>query len=200
MLEDATGRVIGYLTANPSFAIKEIVVRPDEASCRAALGALIHEAKRLELKQLDLPLPPDDALAVFVRQHVRAEFVTWTHPTGGQVLAILDFPTLMKRLEPLLGQRWRESLTTLGNVNFTLAGEIGAVGIAVTRGRVRVGAPGRGSRVVVPRRWLSGLLTGYHAVGDIAPRAGVHIPARLRPTLDILFPTGCPFVYQGDNY
>ena len=202
VLEDSKGHIIGYLTLRKGdgMSVREIVVKPDEASCRSALGALVREAKRREVRQIELPLPPDDAFAVFVRQYVRAEFVTWTHPTGNQLLAILDFPTLMKRLEPELEARWRRARTRIGNVRFTLASEIGAVGIAVTRGRVRVGEPVRGSRVVVPRRWLSGLLTGYYAVGDIAPRKGARIPARLRPALDVLFPTSCPFIYQGDNY
>ena len=65
---------------------------------------------------------------------------------------------------------------------------------------VRVGEPNDGPVVRVGQRWLSGLLSGYHAASWIAPRKGVKIPAELMPVMDTLFPQGWPFVYQGDNY
>jgi len=65
---------------------------------------------------------------------------------------------------------------------------------------LRIGEPSKGPRAFVPQRWLSGLLTGYYTPRDIAPRTGAAIPARLLPALNILFPAGWPFVYQGDDY
>lgn len=63
-----------------------------------------------------------------------------------------------------------------------------------------IGKAVSGPRVRVPQRWLSGLLTGYYAVDDIASREDTRIPPELKPVLDILFPPGWPFVYQGDDY
>ena len=48
--------------------------------------------------------------------------------------------------------------------------------------------------------FLSGLLTGYYSVGEVACREGASVPPELAPVLNILFPSGHPFVYQGDNY
>ena len=109
-------------------------------------------------------------------------------------------PALMKRLEPLFAQRWADSNAALPEIRFTLATEIGAVGFSATRKGVTIGKAVSGPRVRVPQRWLSGLLTGYYAVDDIASRKGVRIPPQLKPVLDILFPRGWPLVYQGGDY
>ena len=200
VLEDARGRICGYLTISGEMTVREIVVKPDQASARAALGALVREAKRREAKQIELHLPSDDALAVFLRQYVRSEFLLWTNPTGGQVLAILDFPALMHELEPTLERRWRDRDGRAKQLSFTLASDIGAVGISIRNGRVKVGKPVSRRRVHVPKRWLSGLLTGYYSVNQVANSKGARIPPGLRPTLEILFPPGEAYLYQGDNY
>jgi len=199
---NAEQQVCGYVTggARHNFNIREIVVKPDEASCRAALGAIVREGKRLEVKRISLPVPWDDALAVFVRQHVDCEFKMWSNTTGGLLMKVVDFPALMRKLEPLFTRRWKAAQTSLPRTQFTLATEIGSVGLTICRDSVRVGSPVRGSRARVPQRWLSGLITGYHAARDIAPREGASIPARLLPVMEILFPSGWPWVYQADNY
>jgi hypothetical protein len=190
------------------------VVKLDERSCRVALGALVREAKRREAKEITLArLPWDDPLAVFLRQYVGAEFTLNSNPTGGPLMLLVDFPTLMKRLEPLFSKRWAEAHSALRPPAFTLESEIGSVRLQVSGTGVTVGEPvvrqahhpERSRRVGkpavrVPERWLSGLLTGYYSVDDICPRTGAHIPPELKPVLNILFPKGWPFVYQGDDF
>ena len=198
---DGRARVCGHLTikSKGGLDIGEIVVRQDEASCRAALGALARVAKRREIKEITLPLPWDDTLAVFLRHYVTTTCTLTTNPTGGSLLKIVDFPALMHRLQPLFTQRLREAHAAHANARFTLESDTGAVGLAVGRKRVRVGAPVHGERVHIPQRWLSGLVTGYHAVQDIAPRRGVVVPPELLGVMATLFPPGWPFVYRGDN-
>ena len=65
---------------------------------------------------------------------------------------------------------------------------------------VRVGARTLKPTVRVPQRWLSGLLTGYYSVREVAAAKGSTVPAELRESLDVLFPTGWPFAYKGDRY
>ena len=199
---DAKGRVVGHLTMNraPELQIRELVVAQEEAGCRAALGALVREARRREVKEISLSLPYDDRLAVLLRQHVGAEFKMRSHPTGGALLKIVDFPALLRTLEPLLTRRRQESCCAVPSCRFTLSSEIGAVGITVKRTAVRVGDPGAEPTVKIPQRWLPGMLTGYHAVRDVARKKGAVIPRELRRAVEILFPAGWPFVYAGDNY
>jgi predicted acetyltransferase len=203
LILDGKGRPCGYLTTGrqphqPD--LSELILRNDEAACRAALGAVVRYAKRAEMQQIELRLPWDDPFAVFIRQYVPAEWKTSSNPTGGPLLKVVDFPALMKRLEPVFTERWRNAHSALPRVRFTLAGEIGKVGVVVSKRRVDIAEPA-GRRVVrVPQRWLSGLLTGYHTVGEVMKRRGARVPTALMPYLRILFPTGWPFVYQADNY
>jgi len=199
---DERGRLCGYLTmdATGELGFREIVVKPDETALRAALGALVREARKREAKKITLRLPWDDPLAVFLRQYVGGEFTMESHATGGALLKVVDFPALMQALEPLFQDRWAAAGPSLPPTRFTMKSELGAVGVGIDAGRVKIGPPVRGGRVRVGQRWLSGLLTGYHTVRDIAPRKQVSIPSGLLVPMEILFPSGWPFVYQADNY
>ena len=200
---DGDGHTTGYVTGEPrnELRISEVVIRQNESGCRAALGALVREAKRQESKQITLDrIPWDASLAVFLRQYVDAEFTLRSHATGGPLMLIVDFPRLMQELTPLFSERWREARTRLSNVRFTFETDGETVGLTVSRNGVAVGKSTAAPTVRVPRRWLSGLLTGYYAVDDVASRKGAKVPRDLKPVLDILFPKGWPFVYKGDDY
>ena len=114
-------------------------------------------------------------------------------------MKIVDLPGLVGTLEPLLAQRWQAAGLTVPRTRFTLASEIGSVGLTVSRRRVRVTTPA-GPRVRIPQRWLSGLVTGYYTIADILPRQGTRVPRSLVPLMAALFPVAQPFVYQADNY
>ncbi|HUS59693.1 MAG TPA: GNAT family N-acetyltransferase [Planctomycetota bacterium] len=201
LILDSRGRLCGYFTNNSKdqLDVREIIVRPDEPSCRAALGALVAEARRREVKEINLPLAWDDCLAVFLRQFVSAEFHAWTDPTGGALMKIVNFDSLMQELLPMFAARWQAARRALPAVQFTLESEIGSAGFQLSKGGVKI-ASASGKIVHVPQRWLSGLLTGYYSIKDIAARDGVRIPPDLAPALAVLFPACCPFVYQADNY
>jgi len=203
VITDDRGRIVGYIasSANGTLDLRELIVRQDERSCRVALGALVRETKRLEIKEIQCRIPWDDAMAVFLRQFVGAQFTMDSNPTGGALMKIVNFPALMLELQPLFRQRWQEARSDLRPARFALASELGKIEVAVSRSTVRVTEQAQGStRVFIPQRWLSGLVTGYYGVRNVRQRKGVKIPGRLIPLLDILFPTGWPFIYQGDNY
>jgi hypothetical protein len=106
----------------------------------------------------------------------------------------------MRRLEPLFARRWTKANSSLRNAQFSIENETEYACFTVARGRLSVGGPRRGTHVAIPRRWLSGLITGYYGVCDIEHREGVRIPSSVVPALNILFPAGCPLTYRGDNY
>jgi len=199
---DHRGRLCGHVLSNrhDDTNIVEIVVRQDEASCRVALGALARMARRVESKEIKLRLPWDDALAVFLRHCVGATFSLRPHPTGGALMKIVDFPTLMRRLCPLFTLRWKAARAFPSTCRFTLESELGAVGMILGRRTVQVAEAVRGPCVRIPQRWLSGLLTGYFGIPEIAARKGTRIPLRLLSVLETLFPAGWPFVYIADDY
>jgi len=213
VVPDARGRICAYFTNNSKdqLDIREVVVRSDEESCRLALGAIVAEARRREIKDISLPLPPDDPLALFIRQRVPAEITTWTNPTGGSLMKVVDFAALMRALEPLLAERWlrrarpavesrAHESAPRGEFCFAFESDIGSIGIAIDGETLRVAPPPRSPRARIGQRWLSGLLTGYYGVRDVATREGSAVTATLVPVLEVLFPQGWPWVHQGDNY
>ena len=205
---DESGTVCGYLTgANDSDSrFGEIVVKQSDSACRVALGAITRYAKRLEWAEINLPIPWNDPFSVFLRQHVPVETVLQSGATGGALMKIVDFPELMRRLEPLLNARWCGS--PLGEYDMNIVSDIGTVGLHLdsTGLSIESAIPSRETKrprsktVNISSRWLSGLVSGYYAVHDILQRDGVSIPRECIEPLARIFPTGWPFVYQGDNY
>ncbi len=200
VIQDGGGKVRGYVCLAPgeNLEVREIVVKQDETSCRAAVGALVREAKRREVKHVVLPLPWDDALAVFLRQYVGASFTLSCSVNSGRLLKIVDLPGLMKRLEPEFSRRWRAVDPGSQEIRFSLRSEIGTAAFALSRNGVRIGEKVEGATVRIPQRWLSGFVTGYYNVRDVAPRSGASIPGRLAGPFQALFPTGWPYIYQAD--
>lgn len=199
---DGRKRIRGYVTTRKGrhFMIRELAVEPDEQAYRVALTALAREARRTEDGQVRMHLPWDDGFCVFARQLTGAQFKAWSNATGGMLLKVVDFPVLMRALAPLFTARLEKSRARLSGTAFNLKSEIGEVGVRVGRSAVRIGDAGEGECVVVPQRWLSGLLTGYYTPAEIAPRDKARLPEALLPALDTLFPRQWPHVYGGDNY
>ena len=199
---DRKGAVHGYATGDfeDRINIRELVVNPKEESIRIALGALAWQARRAVVGEMEVQLPFDDPFAVLIRQLVGADFTFRAQSTGGQLMCIVDLPELLRRLEPLFTRRLRDSDAGLTPVEFTLHCDGERAGFRVNSKSVRVGRASARRIARVPRRWMTGLLTGYHTVQDIRQREGVAIPASLQPVMEMLFPGGWPFVFQGDNY
>ena len=158
-------------------------------------------------------LPFDDFLAGFIRRHIEGDYRMWTNPTGGSLMKIIDFSAVMFALQPLFDCRWRiwrQCAATLGygpseaaateGTRFTLRCEIGGVGFEIGALNVLVADSVGAPYVTIPLRWLSGMITGYHSIAELAVSNGVKIPRRLVGLLQILFPRAWAFVYQGDNY
>ena len=214
LIIDGNGIVCGYLTgAHDSTArFGEIVVKQSESAYRAALGAITRYAKRLESQEIVFPLPWDDAFAVYLRQRLRLETVFQSGATGGALMKIVDFPALIKRLEPLFQARWfagtnlactAKIVSDIGNVELRmdthgLVAETDVPGSTAVKSQRPTQSPAKAAKI--PSRWLSGLLTGYYSIHDILPREDVSIPRDLVDPLSLLFPTGWPFIFQGDNY
>jgi predicted N-acetyltransferase YhbS len=199
---DGRRRFRGYLTATwgEGFGVCEIVVRDDDASRRAALGALVREAKAAGTEEFGLSLPWDDPLAAFLRQVVGSKHSIVCRRGGGPLLKIVDFPALMRKLQPLFSERWSKARGRVSGGPFTLRTESGQLAFRFSAGAARVDDRPAGPRANVPQKWLSGLLCGSTPVADIVGREGVRIPPDLMEQMDVLFPRGWPFWYRGDMY
>lgn len=201
VIQDREGITAGYVTFDPvdPFHVREVVVRQDPVACAAALGAICRAAARKHAQEVELKLPWDGALMTFCRQRVGGVFHAYCNPTGGSLMRIVDFPRLMKSLEPLLSERIRAADRRFSGRMRLVAGTE-SVGLRLDKGTVSTGRANGGPALVVPERWLPGLLTGYCTPDDLRLTEGVAVPPTLRSLLSVLFPRCWPFVYQGDNY
>ena len=220
VIVNGAGQVCGYITRGHTAQLGEAVVAPSEPAFRAAVGALVRLAKKLEEKEISFPVPWDDGFAMFLRQHIPAEYTFYSGSTGGALMKIIDFPALMMRLEPLFRSRWERSGLSSDKVRISISSDVGeavfdmdAKSLAVRRSPNRAAESGskkgpssekaayqRHYIARIPSRRLCGLITGYHSVGSLRLIDGVSIPRDALDPLSVLFPAGWPFVYQGDNY
>jgi len=222
-LLDARGRFIGYFTSGTSgetLSCQETVVEPRVASFRSALGAIGRLARKSDKATVEFWMPPDDPLAAWLAAHVPTRIEMGAHPTGGPLMCVVSFGSLMAALKPLFEQRLRESEYVGKPLALTLRSGDGAVGLswrARSEKRDRYilpvgpsGAPhkmylslfsppARGPVASVPPRYLSGVLTGFYDVRAVAAYQGVLIPERLLRPMSILFPVGHAMVVRGDD-
>jgi hypothetical protein len=196
------GNLCGYLTFTDknSMGIREFVVDDNEDSWRAVLGALSRRARKLQSESFTLPLPWDAPMTLFLRQMVGVRFSTTIRRGGGALMKIVNFSQLMQTLKPLFNERWKKRALSCGKIQFTLASEIGEVGISIRNNAVAISQSCSSSRVWIPLRWLPGLISGAYSVSDIAIQKESKISDKLLPVLDILFPPCWPVTYRADMY
>lgn len=199
---DEKGRLCGYLTfvSKDSMGIREFVVDDDEVAWRATLGALSRRARKLGSETITLPLPWEASMTLFLRQMVGVKFSTTIRRGGGALMKIVNFPKLMRNLQPLFNERWKKRTLRCEKIRFTLASEIGDVGITLSNNTITICQPDSSRRAWIPLRWLPGLISGIYSVYDIAIQKESKIPDTILPILDILFPAGWPVTYRADMY
>jgi len=200
----ADGKLCGYVTGTDSHRnvkLREVVTADDTASVRVVLGALCRLARERNTDDISVPLPWDDPLTVCLRQRVDCEFTADSRSAGGSLMKIVDVAGLMRTLEPMFCERLAAHGRWPRKQSFVLIVDDERIRFTASECVIRVGGGGRrGSRVVVPRRLLSGLLTGYYQLQDVLGQEDVRVPAATVSLLRVLFPPNWPFIYQGDNY
>lgn len=131
---DEKGRLCGYLTfaSKDSMGIREFVVDDDEIAWRTAIGVLSRRARKLGSETIILPLPWDAPMNLFLRQMVGVKFSTTIRRGDGALMKIVNFPELMRNLQPLFNERWKKRTLRYEKTRFILASEIGEVALLLT--------------------------------------------------------------------
>ena len=199
---DARNRVLAYAGFDDrDDAINVFELAGDSRTYPTLLSALVREAVRKRVESINVLLPPDDRFTVYARRFGGNLQVT-CHHAGGGMARVINLVTLLQKLEAELTARLAGSKLTRARSSFTLETDIGAVTVTVRDGRVTTSAKGRGAKTVavIPHNVLSQLLFGFRTVADVASDAGVHVPTKLRPLLDALFPFHWAYVSRPDYF
>jgi predicted acetyltransferase len=214
LVAEVDGRPEGYvlLSGNPAqLRVLEAVVPVASVPTAGAalLGALAREAVDRRLEQVRLPLPPDEPLALLLRQAGCKVEVTYSANADGMG-RIVDLAALAEALEPALaaralalpdGERPAElELVCTAQGDEPVASATMHLGAASGGGGGGSDGSGRRMTLTLPQQRLCQLVMGYQGIDvirwqhpDACAEADVH-------ALRALFPTGYPHMWQIDHF
>ena len=202
---DARGRFAGYLKylkedkggGSPLDAV-EVEAR-DGGMFGTLAAAMGRQARRRDVGEVRIWLPPDHPFGAYCAG-LGCRLETRHSPDSNAMARIICLERLMKKLVPEFGRR----LGGAGSARkgrFTLATDIGALGLEVQGRRVRMRSEKRGAPVIrIPQRALTQLVMGYRSVAEIAVDPEVKVPTRLVPIFTMLFPKGQPYMAYPDRF
>ena len=176
-----------------------------EQAASTLLDSVAARARSEARDRIDLKLPLDHAVT-------RYALSRGAHLTGysyGMYARILDLPGLFEALQPELERRLRCSSQSEWKGTLHLLTDIGAVDLAIAQGRIEVGKETEPVlSVEIPQSMLVKLVTGYTSVHWVAGALNVrwaaglssaHIERAVWPILQMLFPKGCPYIWNADT-
>jgi predicted N-acetyltransferase YhbS len=205
LVAEVGGRPAGYafLSGNPShFRVSELVVPAEHVATAgvALIRALAEEAVERRLESVRLPLPPDEPLALLLRQ--AGCKVEVTYPANGDGMGrIVDLPALADALTPVLVARAQALPADArpGSLEMAMVAEgdepaqEAAVALASARG-------GRAVRLRLPQPLLCQLVMGYQGIDAIRWQRPDACAEEDVEVLRTLFPAGLPHMWSMDHF
>jgi len=188
-------RVAGYATFNldyGSFAIAEAGYAGPEAfeTLLAEAGRLAHERS---VEKIPFHLPPDDALARYLRRWGCVAEIRHPRRAGGMA-RIIDQDGLLARLRPVFEERLAGCHPALAPAGGTLVWRT-ELGVTATP----LGGAA-GLEVAMPQGRLTQLLLGYRDIDDLLAEPEVHVDPAALPLLRAVCPAGYPYMWPGDRF
>jgi predicted N-acetyltransferase YhbS len=227
LVESPAHQPVGYAMLHPGpldqLEIWEAAA-PSGDVAAALLDLAASRARREGMSRVDLKLPLDHRLT----QHALARGAYLSGYSYGIYARLLDLPGLFEALRPELERRLRQSrlagrrssqadvspaLRSTRRVRdwrgtLRLVTDIGSVDLAIADGKIQTGAEVSPVHTVeVPQSLLVKLVTGYATARWVAGVLNVqwaaglgsaHIRPELWPILQVLFPKGCPYIWNAD--
>ena len=193
---DRTGRPAGYIVYDSEPLTASVIevgaVRP--AVFADILRAASRHAWQQRLEHIQLVLPEDDAFIEFCKPLGLRKKVHYLRD-GEAMVRMINVPGALKKVAAELGSRMRGS----GRLN--LRTNLDSVGVAWSRGRLRVAEPMTGSPSARMPQWaLAQLLYGYRSASGLAA-VGVLRGARAAlEALEEMFPPAPHFHHCVDYF
>ena len=158
------------------------------------LAACARLAARRGSDEIRFLLPEDSALMGFCTPLGLERQVRY-RPDGGAMARMINIPSTMDKLAPMLGGR----MTTRGKM--TIRTNLEDVSLVWSNGRMSVSKPRcRAPQVYLPQWALVQMLYGYQDASSFAARKVLKGSARSVGVLDQMFPTGPHYYYKVDSF
>lgn len=163
----------------------------DRGAARAFIDRLIHLARERNIQQIVIVAPPDQ-LVSRVAWGQGAQICVGSGGGAGMV-RVLDFPALLRAIEPELRRRVSRSEWICRQDDVRIETPVGRATVHVSHGDIEIDDRRVTHAITLPFHALGPLVTGYQGIEDIRAATGVYIDGRdtLR-LIDVLFPAGHP--------
>ncbi len=202
VLESHRGKVEGYASYDKS-KTSVTVVEVGAADARVFPALTAEVARRAVARRVEaiaFHLPVDHPYVQHLRRWNTEQRVSYYKNADGMGRIIRLYETLTQCAGEF-SRRLRRSVLRSTDHTLSLVTDIGTVVLAACRGQViaRRGARARMS-AKLPQAVLTQLLLGYRSVAEAATLPDVKISRDALEFMDVLFPVGSPYMYQGDRF
>jgi len=193
---DANGRPVGYVVLDSEHLTATVIevgfatpaIFPD------VLRAAALRAVRQRLERVTLILPEDDAFVEWCKPLGLRKEVTW-RPDSGAMVRLVNIPSALRKVASELGSRMR------GSGSLTIRTNLDDVGLAWSKGRLRVGPPQTtGPKARLPQWALAQLLYGYRSAEAMAADGTLRATRRALAALGEMFPVRPHFHHLVDHF
>ena len=207
IVEDRRGRAVAYYRGEPreddAFCLSEVSLgrTPGESVIRSVISDLAKVAKACEKPKLRLELPIDHPLGELCFADGCETHRTGGHRGGGMV-RIANLETLCPRMAP----EWERLLAASPVAGWAgrlrVQTDMGAVDLAIARGRVRPEPPSGHSPALLSadQDKLCRLVLGYHTPAAAALLGHIRLTPPAHPIAAALFPKRSITVFPKDRF
>lgn len=197
VLESQQGERVAY--AAFSDGKTEVKVAEVNAADRRAFPAVLRELSEMAIErrcgQIELQMAADHPFVSFVKRcgcRVEVDYPRM----GGGMMRILNQSSLLAKLAPHLSSRLAASQFCCARVMLRIETDLGPTELGL--------GPEEGTQVSatakLPQAALMQLVMGYRDAADVLSDDGVESCGEAEAVLDVLFPGGCPYVWQADHF
>jgi len=160
----------------------------------AILGACGRLAARRRAEKIRFHLPEDSELMSFCKPLGIDKQIRY-RPDGGAMARMINIPSSLKKLAPLLAGRMS------GRGRMTIRTNLEDVSLVWSKGRMSVSRPQRrGPQVYLPQWALVQMLYGYQHASSFAVRGVLNGSGRSAALLDQMFPVVPHYYYKVDAF
>ncbi len=190
---DPAGAIRGYMRValrDDHLNVGEIMAL-DRGAARALIDRLIHLARERDAQEIVIVAPPDHLVSR----------VAWAHGAqvcigsggGAGMVRVLDFPALLRAIEPELRRRVSHSEWMCRQGEVRIETPVGRATVRVSHGDIAIDDRRVTHAITLPFHALGPLVTGYQGIEDLQAMTGVYIDGHdtLR-LIEVLFPAGNP--------
>lgn len=204
VITDKNDRILGYFVWDADeekTTVSEVGYETEEVF-ETMIKVFVNRAEEMEVESVSIVIPPEHPLAVYCRRY--GCHVSINYPkNGGGMMRIMNLHTMLMKIEKELVRRL--SLSHLNNIDCKITistQEFDTEVIEIQKYKVKIAKDkNAGYMVEIPQYKLIQLVMGYRGIYNLVIDSDVKVSSEeLLPVIDVLFPTGYPYLWWPDRF